>query len=575
MIDPWYPQSCRTWNRVLDDSARQHGGRDFLVCGAERVTFKDFRQRVLDLAKGLLHLGVGQGDVVALWMTNRIEWAVCQFATYRVGAMLLPLYSYYRRSELEYALNQAGAHTLIMADTFIGRIDALAILEEAAPDLARQERGHLALQAFPSLRSIVVVGESRALACRHRYEDLMAEGAEAVPDASLLGRDLAVGPFDVMNIMYTSGTTGFPKGGMSMHVTNLSTVTLWSEMAGLTPDDVILCHVPMFTNFGGLYAVGLGLRNGCRTVITEQFDAAVSLELIERERVTYVPGTPSMFRMLLDHEDVRRRNLSSLRGGHVAGAPLTDETMRGIIEVLGARDIMQAWGLSECGGLSTVSTRDHALDKRLHTVGRPLPSSRVCVFDPQTLRPVEAGGSGEIWLGDVHPGSCVGMGYHRMPDKTRTVITDDGWFRTGDVGFFDEEGFLHITGRVDDMFTVGGFNVYPAEIEKTLERLPGVREAYVVPVPDRRLGSVPVAWVSVDGTQPLEEDRVVHWCRSQMTPQKAPRRVFFYTPGELPLTPVGKLKRKELALRSAERVAAQESAAGRSDGRAATRPQSA
>ncbi|NBS59918.1 MAG: fatty acid--CoA ligase family protein, partial [Betaproteobacteria bacterium] len=178
------------------------------------------------------------------------------------------------------------------------------------------------------------------------------------------------------------------------------------------------------------------------------------------------------------------------------------------------------------------------------------------------LVPVAAGASGEIWLGDVHPGSCVGKGYFGMPEKTVAVITGDGWFRTGDIGFFDDEGYLHVTGRVDDMFTVGGFNVYPAEIEKTLERHELVREAYVVPVPDRRLGNVPVAWVAIDKAQIVNPEAIVQWCRTQMTPQKAPRRVFFYGPGELPMTPVGKVRRKELAQRSAALVAAQEPGAG-------------
>ena len=562
MSDSWYLDACQTWNRVLDTSALRHADKDFLVCGSQRISFGEFRRRTLDFAKGLMHLGVAKGDVVGIWMTNSIDWAICQYAIHRTGALLLPLYSYYRGGELEYALRQAGVRTLIMSDSFVGKVDALGILLESMPALENLTRENFAIEAFPALRSIVVVAESRVLPSRFSHADVTALGQRHVTDAELLRRELEISPFDVMNIMYTSGTTGFPKGGMSMHITNLCTLSLWSDMARLTPDDVILCHVPMFTNFGGLYGVGLGLYNGCRTVVTEQFDPGLSLELIERERVTYVPGTPSMFRMLLDHEDIGRRDLSSLRGGHVAGAPLTDETMRGIIEVLGVRDVMQAWGLSECGGLSTVSTREDPIDKRLNTVGKPLASARVCVVDPNALVPVAAGASGEIWLGDVHPGSCVGKGYFGMPEKTAAIITGDGWFRTGDIGFFDDEGYLHVTGRVDDMFTVGGFNVYPAEIEKTLERHESVREAYVVPVPDRRLGSVPVAWVAIDKSQPVNPEAIVKWCRTQMTPQKAPRRVFFYGPGELPMTPVGKVRRKELAQRSAALVAAQESGVG-------------
>lgn len=564
MIDPWYVQSCQTWNRVLDSAAQLHGNRDFLVFGPLRIGFAEFRRRVLEVAKGLMHLGVARGDVVGIWMTNSIDWAICQFAIYRTGAMLLPLYSYYRGSELEYALRQAEVRVLVMSDSFVGKIDALGILLESMPSLTQCPREDLILEGFPALRSVVVVEESRSLPSRYKWAELTELGRQ-VSDAELLGRELELTPFDVMNIMYTSGTTGFPKGGMSMHITNLCTITLWSQLAGMRPDDVILCHVPMFTNFGGLYGVGLGLHNGCRTVVTEQFDAGLSLELIERERVTYVPGTPSMFRMLLDHPDLARRDRSSLRGGHVAGAPLTDETMRGIIEVLGAKEVMQAWGLSECGGLSTVSTPEHPIDKRLNTVGKPLRSSRVCIFDPGTLEPLPVGTSGEIWLGDVHPGSCVGKGYFQMPQKTAAVITRDGWFRTGDVGFFDADGYLHVTGRIDDMFTVGGFNVYPAEIEKTLEHHPSVREAHVVPVPDHRLGSVPVAWIAIDESAPVTAELLVDWCRTRMTPQKCPRRVFLYRPGELPMTPVGKVKRKELAQLAAARVNSEDPTSTRKD----------
>lgn len=557
MIDKWYVDACQTWCSVLDTSAHRYADKDFLVFGSKRITFAEFRQKAFDFAKGLIHLGVRKGDVVGIWMTNSIEWAICQFAIYRTGAMLLPLYSYYRGTELEYAMRQACVRTLIMTDSFVGKIDSLGILLESIPSLVDMQREDLVIEAFPALRSIIVVRESRALPSRFNFEEVTELGINHVSDAEILSRELEMRPFDVMNIMYTSGTTGFPKGGMSMHITNLCTTSLWSEMAGLTSDDVILCHVPMFTNFGGLYGVCLGLYNGCRTVITEQFDAGLSLQLIENERVTYVPGTPSMFRMLLDHNDIGLHDLTSLRGGHVAGAPLTDETMRGIIEVLGSRDIMQAWGLSECGGLSTVSTRLDPMDKRLNTVGKPLSSSRVRILDPNdALAKVAAGVSGEIWLGDVHPGSCVGRGYFAMPDKTALAITDDGWFRTGDVGFFDDEGYLHITGRVDDMFTVGGFNVYPAEIEKTLERHESILEAYVVPVTNRRLGSVPVAWVMLEKQCHVTAESILEWCRQQMTPQKAPRKVFFYASGELPMTPVGKVKRKELMQISERRVIA-------------------
>lgn len=553
--DQWYVDALTTWSAILDAQVARRPDDVLFVFEDQRMTYGEFGREVDRFAKGLLALEVKKGDVVAIWMTNSIDWAICQFGIYKTGAILLPLYSYYRQSELEYALNQAGVSVLIMADRFLGKIDALAIAEETIPGLRSAPRDGFVSDKYPALRHVILVGDGADLPSRRRFSEVSALGDATVSDLALLKAQTAVTPFDVMNIMYTSGTTGFPKGGMSMHVTNLCTTAHWSSLAGLTPDDVILCHVPLFTNFGGLYGAALGMRNGCKVVITEQFDAAQSLRLIEEQRVTYIPGTPSMFRMLLDHEDISRRDLSSVRGGHVAGAPLTDTTMRDILDVLGAKDIMQAWGLSECGGLSTVSTRDHPRDKRLRSVGKPLPSSIVRVVDSSTFADVPTEAQGEIILGDRYPGSCVGRGYFGMPDKTAAAITEDGWFRTGDVGYFDAEGYLYVTGRVDDMFTVGGFNIYPAEIENKLEKLDGVREAFIVPVADRRLGNVPAAWVALAEGASLSAASIADYCRRTMTSQKTPRRVFFYRPGELPMTPAGKVKKKELTARTAALVA--------------------
>jgi fatty-acyl-CoA synthase len=555
-MDDWYPEVCTTWNRVLENSAQRHAGRELFAFKHERMTYEAFYAAVEDFAKGLLNLGVRRNDVVAIWMTNCLEWAVCQFAIYKVGALLLPVYSYYKEQEVRYALEQAGATTLIMKDDFLGKIDALAIVRALAKEIDGQPREALDCAGLPHLKTIIAVAPREALPSRYSYEEVLTWGRHRGSAAALIERERWISPFDVMNIMYTSGTTGFPKGGMSMHITNLSTVHHWSRLARLGPDDVILCHVPLFTNFGGLYGGALGIRNGCRVVITEQFDAGESLRLIEQERVTYVPGTPSMFRMLLDHPDFGKHDLSSLRGGHVAGAPLTAATMQEIIETLGAREIMQAWGMSECGGLSTVSTAEHPLDKRLNSVGRPLPSSRVLVVNPETLEELPAGQPGEICLADVHPGSCVGKGYFRMPEKTRAVLTDEGWFRTGDVGYSDAEGYLYVVGRVDDMFTVGGFNIYPAEIENTLEKLPAIREAFIVPLADRRLVNVPVAWIAREEGTALDEQAVIAHAKATLSAQKVPRRVFFYTPGELPMTASGKVKKKDLTQLTAERVAA-------------------
>lgn len=555
MSQDWYDDSLTSWPALLDRQAAAHGDRTFLAMDGRTISYSKFRREVDMLARGLMALGVRKGDVAAIFMTNSIEWVICQFAIYKTGAILLPLYSYYRESELTYALNQAEASVLIMQDRFLGKVDACAIATASIPELQSADAGTFESAGVPSLRHVIRVGAGEELPSRHSLDEIRARGARVSAEA-LAERQGRISPFDVMNIMYTSGTTGFPKGGMSMHVTNLVTTHQWSRLAELGPEDVILCHVPLFTNFGGLYGAPLGLRNGARVVITEQFDAARSLHLIAKEGVTYIPGTPSMFRMMLDHPDISNRDLSSLRGGHVAGAPLTDATMQDIIDVLGARRIMQAWGLSECGGLSTVSMADHPRHKRLTTVGKPLDSVVLRIVRGDSGAEAAPGEQGEILLGDARPGSCVGKGYWKMPERTREAIDAEGFFHTGDVGFIDEDGYLHITGRVDDMFTVGGFNIYPAEIEKRLEEMRGVSEACIVPVEDRRMGNLPAAWIVADRDGGPSAEAVAGHVRSRMTPQKVPRRVFFCAPEDLPRTPVGKLKKKELIRMTAEKIAA-------------------
>jgi len=559
MMDEWYSDSLTTWSDVLDTQGDLFADKTLFVFEDQEISYGDFRDAVDAFAKGLINIGVKKNEVVGIWMTNSLNWVICQFAVYKAGAVLLPLYSYYRQSELEYALNQANVSVLIMADKFLGKVNALKIAADTVAEMKTFNKWRFASKKFPNLYSIVLLGDDCGLPSCIPFAEVPARGVKSVSDYSLLKRQKSVTPFDVMNIMYTSGTTGFPKGGMSMHVTNLVTTGLWSALAELTPEDVILCHVPLFTNFGGLYGAPLGMRNGCKVIITEQFDAAESLRIIEEHGVTYIPGTPSIFRMLLDHEDITKRDLSSVTGGHVAGAHLTETTMSDILNVLGAKKILQAWGLSECGGLSTVSTQQQPLEKRLKSVGKPLPSSLVRIIDSESGQEATQGVQGEIQLGDRHPGSCVGKGYFNMLEKTAETITPDGWFRTGDVGYFDEEGYLYVTGRVDDMFTVGGFNIYPAEIENKLEQLSGISEAYIVPAPDRRLGNVPVAWVQLEDGAELPQGDIIVYCRQLMSPQKVPRRVIYYSHGELPLTPTGKLKKKELADITARRIKADQS----------------
>ncbi|OLF05089.1 hypothetical protein BLA60_37545 [Actinophytocola xinjiangensis] len=517
------------WVELFRARTEEHADAVYAAAGERELTYGQLRREVDELASALLARGVRPGQTLAVWMTNGLDFLLAQWATYRVGCALLPLYSYYREVELRHALVESRATVLFTSTDFAGKTDPLPILHRLLDG-----------DGLPDLRLVVSV-EPLDLPGVVTLADLSGGPVERDGLDRIAAR---IAPTDVMNIMYTSGTTGLPKAGLSLHSNNLATITHWSELAGLGSGDVILGHVPMFTNFGCLYTNGLALYNGCRLEVTRTFDAAASLALIAGRGVTYVPGAPEMFRMLLSHKDFTNTDTSTVRSAHVAGSAVDPDLMRRVVDEL-APNAMQAYGMSECGGLSTVSSARDPLERRLDSVGRPLPSADVRVVDPETGHTQPAGVVGEIWFGDVTPGSCVGKGYLASPEATSAAITPSGWFRSGDLGRFDEDGYLYFVGRRKNMITVGGFNVYPAEVERHLQECPGVAAAFVVGVPDTRLGNVPVAFVVPDGD--LTADTVLTFMRERVSSQKQPRQVWLVAADDLPRTPSGKIRTGELA----------------------------
>lgn len=542
----WYEKvRGRTWIDVFIEVTDHFPERVFARCGNQTLTYGGLRQQVDEFATGLLHIGVRPGETVAVWMTNCLEFLLVQWATYRLGCTLLPLYSYYRSVEIEHGLRDTRASTLLTKRDFAGKVDPIEILLDVLPELGN-ESPHFS--RLPDLRHVVTL-EPWDLAGTVALEEISARG-RSVEGEGLDWVRARTSPLDVMHVMYTSGTTGVPKGGLSMHGNNMASMHLWGKLARLAPDDVILCHVPLFTNFGALGASALGLYHGTSLVITEYFDPEHSLQLIEDARVTYIPGTPEMFRMILDHPRFPHTDVSTVRSAHVAGSACEPQLMGRIIDEL-APEAMQAYGMSECGGLSTATTADDPPWARLETVGRPLANSRVAVFDPETGERVPHGEVGEIWFGDAEPGSCVGKGYLASPETTAAAITPSGWFRSGDLGLFDHGGYLRFIGRIKQMFTVGGFNVYPAEIERHLSALEGIEEAFVVGVPDERLGTVPAAFVVVHDAE-RRIPQLMDEMQSYLSSQKRPRIIWPIAREDLPMTPSGKVRRTDLEEWAAE-----------------------
>jgi fatty-acyl-CoA synthase len=490
MEPKWYTETNRTWGDLFNEIAERFPENEALVFGSERL--------------------------------------YVQFAVYKLGAALLPVYTRFKQSEVEYSLKQSDSSTLIMNDRFLGKIDAMQMLKELCPEVDRCEPGDLASERLPRLKRVVCFGEG--------------EYPGIYPFSKM--SEQAVDPFDVMNIIYTSGTTGFPKGGLSMHRNNMACIHNTTARMGLNEKDRSLLNLPLFSNFGCMYVAGLSFMRGAALVMQVDFNPLEAFRAVQEERITHIYGSPAMFISYVDEPSLKDFDLASLRGGIVGGSPLPPKTMEDMVGKLGLEEALNVYGLSECGGLATTNVVDDPIDKKSNTVGVALENCQIKIVDPETGKELPAGSQGEVCLHDVLPGSSVGKGYYNMPEKTRETIDEEGWFHTGDLGVMGEDGYLRITGRVKDMFLVGGFNVYPVEIENVMIRHPKVSKVQVVGVPDHRMGEVGMACVQLKTGSSCTEEELIAFAKDQMANFKVPRYVKFVE--DFPMTGSGKVKKFEL-----------------------------
>jgi fatty-acyl-CoA synthase len=479
-------------------------------------------------------------------MMNCVEWMVAQFGTYEIGAPLVPVNTRFTPEEVFTSLRQSRTSTLILSSHFLrGTVEVLPLLERFIPDISRTDPDCLMVPDLPDLKRVIYLGEGLPRGA-YAFSHVLEQGRNWEHDDELRRAALRVNPFDVANIVYTSGTTGVPKGGLSMHRNNLAALHHWVERTGLRPSDRVYLGVPFATNFGCAYVSQLSVLAGSTIIVHESFQPEAALQAVESERITWFPGAPTMYIMMLSHPGLDRFDLSSLRTAIVGGAPCSPDTIRAMQEKMGFRHVVHCYGLSECGGLSTSTLLDDPIEKVATTVGIPFPSNEVLIADPGSLEAVQPGQQGEIMLRDVFPGSCVGKGYFEMPEKTAETITEEGWFHTGDLGIFDSDGYLRITGRIKDMYLVGGFNVYPVETENILHDHPKIKMAQVFGVPDRRLGEVGCAYIELEEAEKMEEKEIINYCKEHMANYKVPRYVKFAFAADFPLTSSGKVKKFEL-----------------------------
>lgn len=546
----WYNDRLakRNWANVLDQTVARLGDKVALIFeDGQRITYKQYHEEANSFAKALLKLGVKKGDRISIWSGNNLKYCVALQAIYKVGAAYTPIYTYYKSLEVEYTLQQAEVSTLIMKDTFMEKLSLLDTLRGLCPEIDQLPNNRFSSEKFPFLSRVIGIDGAK-IKGRYDFDELLEMGRDSGLNRELQEVQASVEPFDMMNIMFTSGTTGFPKGGISMHITNMISLVSGVETAGITEDSIVLCNLPLFNNFG-FWLTSNSIFFGCTMVLAGEphFDPARSLKLIEREKVNFVGGSPAMFTMLLEHPDFKKRDLTSLRGGKgvIGGSAVPEQLMRDIQQKLGST-VVTCYGLSECGGLSTTTLPTDPLELQCSTIGIAIPSARVKVVDPETGKRL-IGKPGEIMLHDVYPGSCLGKGYYNAPEKTKETITEDGWWKTGDLGIETEDCYFKYLGRAKyDMFTVGGMNVYPTEVENCLMKHPKIAEAVVIGVPDHRLGQVTMAWVRPRAGEKITADEVIGFAKNEISSFKAPRYVRFYQEGELPLTGSGKVQKFKL-----------------------------
>jgi fatty-acyl-CoA synthase len=515
----------RTLPDLLDEMAARDPAREFIVGAQERLTYAETRARVRPLAKGLHRLGVRRGEKVALLMNNRVEWLLVDFAVTLLGATLVPISTWSRARELGYVLNHCDATTLIAVARFLGQ-DYLAMLAEVgAPGSER----------LPQLRRVVAVGAEHPAGAA-RFEDLGEMGG-GVDDAVLDACQRAVTPDDVAYILYTSGTTSTPKGVQLQHRGLIENTWSIGERQHLGPADRMWMGISLFWSFGCLNALLAVMTHGGAIVLQEQFDPAAALALIERERCTVYYGTPNIALALWEHPDRARRDLSSLRTGAAIGPP---PAMQMAMD-LGAREICNVYGLTECYGNSNVTDAHDPVDVRLHTVGRPLPGMEIRIVDRDTRRPLPPGEVGEILIrGHLTPG------YYKDPERNAAAFDAEGFFLTGDLGLVADDGRLRFRGRIKEMVKTGGINVAPLEVEEVLLGHAGVEQAYVIGLPDpRREEILAAAVVLKDGCEVSEDELRAH-CKKALAAFKVPRHIRIVKRADLPVTATGKVQKFRL-----------------------------
>ncbi len=532
-----------TIGETLDRQTERFPDRDALVHVATgaRYSYREFHAVVERVARGLMSIGIGRGQHVGIWATNYTEWILAQYATAKIGAVLVTVNPAYRTHELAYVLDQAQMDALVI----IGRFrtsDYVAMVNEVIPELRESEPGELRSSAFPHLKNVIYIPsqdepEAPTPDGMWRWEQVVTF-ADHTDAGELRARQAQCEPDDVINIQYTSGTTGNPKGAMLTHHNLIANAWYVGQAMEMTGADRLCIPVPFYHCFGCVMGSLTCVTHGATMVIpSEYFDPLRTLQAIQAERCTAVHGVPTMFIAQLGHPEFDQFDLGSLRTGIMAGSPCPIEVMREVIDRMGAERITIAYGQTEASPVVTQTLADDSIERRVSTVGKALPGVEVRLVDPETDQIVGPGHQGELQTRSL----MVMKGYFNMPEATADTIDADGWLHTGDLATVDEDGYYKITGRLKDMIIRGGENIYPREIEEFLYTHPQIADVQVIGVPDERYGEEVMAWVMLKPDGGVTTDEIRDFCRGRIAHYKVPRYVKIAD--EFPMTVTGKIQK--------------------------------
>jgi fatty-acyl-CoA synthase len=525
-----------TLGQMVDEITEKYPKHDALVAPQKgiRYDYREFRDHVNKIAKGMYAMGIRKGDHVAIWATNYPEWVLVQFATARIGAVMVTVNTNYRTFELKYLLEQSDSMALILSKG-TKEVDYVEMINELCPTLQYSAPGELESEEFPFLKNLIYLDDEK-IDGMFNFSQLY-EFAEFVSDYELKLAEQLVDIHDVVNMQYTSGTTGFPKGVMLTHYNVLNNGKSIGDCMKFTGDDRLCITVPLFHCFGCVLGTMAAVTHGTAMIVIDHFSPIPVMDAIQNEHCTAVHGVPTMFIAMLNHEKFPGYDFSRLRTGIMAGSPCPVEVMRQVVDKMNMHEITIVFGQTEASPGCTQTTTDDPLEVRVKTVGRELPHVECKIVNPETNEELPSNCVGEF----VARGYNIMKGYYKMPEATALAIDEDGWLHTGDLAMKDDDGYYHVTGRLKDMIIRGGENIYPKELEELLYTHPQVKDVQGIGVPDETYGEVVMACIVPIEDALLSEEEVKEFVRQNVAKHKIPKYVEFVD--AFPMTASGKIQK--------------------------------